>query len=43
MRHTLARIQRRQAIARALDDLATLAGLAAFAVAVLGLAVGFGA
>jgi len=43
MRHTLARIQRRQALARAFDDLATLAGLAAFAVAVLGFAIGFGA
>ena len=43
MRHTLSRIRQRQAIARALDDLATLAGLAAFAVAVLGLAIGFGA
>ena len=43
MRNALSRIRRRQAIVRTLDDLITFASLAVFAVAVLGLAIGFGA
>jgi hypothetical protein len=43
MRNALSRIRRRQAIVRTLDDVITFASLAAFTVAVFGLAIGFGA
>jgi hypothetical protein len=41
MHPTLSRVRRRQAIARALDDFATLTGLAAIIAAIAGLAIGF--
>ncbi len=41
MHPVLSRVRRRQAIARALDDLAAIAGLFAIIAAIAGLAIGF--